>query len=89
MKEIVIKMIQEKVWVIIRAEFEDYIQAHFETLNSQEQKAFAGLLIANDEFTRQILDGLWDKFSVTACTDERMRELFLKEMQELGMEIKN
>ena len=87
MKEIVIKMIQEKVWVIIRAEFEDYIQAHFETLNSQEQKAFTGLLMANDEFTRQILDGLWDKFSVTACTDERMRELFLKEMKEFGIEV--
>lgn len=87
MKEILIKMIQEKVWVIIRAEFEDYIQAHFETLNSQEQKAFAGLLMANDEFTRQILDGLWNKFSATACTDERINELFLKEMKEFGIEV--
>jgi hypothetical protein len=89
MKEIVMKMIQEKVWVIIRAEFQDYIQAHFETLNLNEQTSFAKLLVANDEYTKQILDGLWDKFSVTACSDERMRKLFLKEMQELGMEIKN
>ena len=80
-------MIQEKVWVIIRAEFQDYIQAHFETLNSQEQKAFADLLMANDEFTTQILEGLWDKFSVTACTNERMRELFLKEIKEFGIEV--
>ena len=89
MKEILMNMIQEKVWVIIRAEFQDYIQAHFETLNPNEQKAFAGLMMANDEFTKQILDGLWDKFSITACTDERMRELFLKEIKEFGMEIKN
>jgi hypothetical protein len=87
MKEILMKMIQEKVWEIIRAEFQDYIQAHFETLNSQEQKAFTGLLKGNDEFTRQILDGLWDKFSVTACSDERMRELFLKEIKEFGLEV--
>lgn len=87
MKEILMNMIQEKVWVIIRAEFQDYIQAHFETLNPQEQKAFAGLMMANDEFTKQILDGLWDKFSVTACTDERMRELFLKEIKEFGIEV--
>ena len=87
MKEILMNMIQEKVWVIIRAEFQDYIQAHFETLNPQEQKAFAGLMMANDEFTKQILDGLWDKFSITACTDERMRELFLKEIKEFGIEV--
>jgi|688.fasta_scaffold622971_1 hypothetical protein len=87
MKEIVMKMIQEKVWVIIRAEFQDYIQAHFETLNLNEQTSFAKLLVANDEFTKQILDGLWDEFSITACSDERMTELFLKEMKELGMEV--
>lgn len=87
MKEILMNMIQEKVWVIIRAEFQDYIQAHFETLNPQEQKAFVGLMMANDEFTKQILDGLWDKFSITACTDERMRELFLKEIKEFGIEV--
>ena len=87
MKEILMNMIQEKVWVIIRAEFQDYIQAHFETLNSQEQKAFASLLKENDEFTKQILDGLWDKFSITACSDERMRELFLKEIKEFGLEV--
>jgi len=81
------KMIQEKVWVIIRAEFQDYIQAHFETLNLNEQTSFAKLLVANDEFTKQILDGLWDEFSITACSDERMTELFLKEMKELGMEV--
>ena len=89
MEEIVMKMIQEKVWVIIRAEFQEYIEKHFDTLSSNEQTAFARLLVANDEFTRQILDGLWDEFSITACSDERMRELFLKEIQELGMEIKN
>lgn len=87
MKEILMNMIQEKVWVIIRAEFQDYIQAHSETLNPQEQKAFVGLMKANDEFTKQILDGLWDKFSITACTDERMRELFLKEIKEFGIEV--
>ena len=80
-------MIQEKVWVIIRAEFQDYIQAHFETLNSQEQKAFADLLMANDEFTTQILDGLWEKFSATACTDERMKELFSAELKEMGIDV--
>jgi succinate dehydrogenase flavin-adding protein (antitoxin of CptAB toxin-antitoxin module) len=89
MEEILMKMIQEKVWVIIRAEFQDYIEAHFDRLSSNEQTSFAKLLVANDEYTKQILDGLWDEFSITACTDERMRELFLKEMQELGMEIKN
>lgn len=87
MEKILMNMIQEKVWVIIRAEFQDYIQAHFETLNSQEQKAFTSLLKGNDEFTRQILDGLWDKFSVTACSDERMKELFLKEIKEFGIEV--
>lgn len=87
MKEIVMKMIQEKVWVIIRAEFQDYIEAHFDRLSSNEQTSFAKLLVANDEYTKQILDGLWDEFSITACSDERMRKLFLKEMQELGMEV--
>jgi succinate dehydrogenase flavin-adding protein (antitoxin of CptAB toxin-antitoxin module) len=77
------------VWVIIRAEFQDYIEAHFDRLSSNEQTSFAKLLVANDEYTKQILDGLWDEFSITACSDERMRKLFLKEMQELGMEIKN
>jgi len=89
MEEIVMKMIQEKVWVIIRAEFQDYIEAHFDRLSSNEQTSFAKLLVANDEYTKQILDGLWDEFSITACSDERMRKLFSKEMQELGMEIKN
>jgi hypothetical protein len=89
MEEILMKMIQEKVWVIIRAEFQDYIEAHFDRLSSNEQTSFAKLLVANDEYTKQILDGLWDEFSITACSDERMRKLFLKEMQELGMEIKN
>jgi hypothetical protein len=87
MKEIVMKMIQEKVWVIIRAEFQDYIQAHFETLNLNEQTSFTKLLLANDEYTRMVLDRLWNEFSVTACSDERMTELFLKEMKELGMEV--
>ena len=89
MEEIVMKMIQEKVWVIIRAEFQNYIEAHFDRLSSNEQTSFAKLLVANDEYTKQILDGLWDEFSITACSDERMRKFFLKEMQELGMEIKN
>lgn len=80
-------MIQEKVWVIIRAEFQDYVQAHFETLNPQEQKAFAGLLMGGDEFTTQILDGLWEKFSATACTDERMKELFSAELKEMGIDV--
>ena len=85
MKEI----IQEKVWIVIRAEFQDYIEKHFETLNSDEQTSFVKLLAASDEYTTMVLDRLWSEFSITACSDKRMRELFLKEMQELGMEIKN
>jgi hypothetical protein len=87
MKEIVMKMIQEKVWVIIRAEFQDYIQAHFKTLNLNEQTSLTKLLLANDEYTRMVLDRLWNEFSITACSDERVTELFLKEIKELGLEV--
>jgi hypothetical protein len=87
MKEIFMKMIQEKVWVIIRAEFQDYIQAHFKTLNLNEQTSLTKLLLANDEYTRMVLDRLWNEFSITACSDERVTELFLKEIKELGLEV--
>ena len=74
---------------MICAEFQGYIQKHSETLNSNELISFIRLLTANDEYTKMVLDKLWSEFSITACTNERMRELFLKEMQEFGMEIKN
>lgn len=89
MEELIKKMVQEKVWLVICAEFQGYIQKHSETLNSNELISFIRLLTANDEYTKMVLDKLWSEFSITACTNERMRELFLKEMQEFGMEIKN
>ena len=80
-------IVTEAVWRKVRDEFQDYVQAHFETLNPQEQKAFAGLLMGGDEFTTQILDGLWEKFSATACTDERMKELFSAELKDMGIDV--
>jgi hypothetical protein len=87
MEELIKKMVQEKVWLVICAEFQQYIQKHSETLNSNELISFIRLLTANDEYTKMVLDKLWSEFSATYCTDERMRELFLKEMQELGIEV--
>lgn len=85
MEELIEKMIQEKVWLVICAEFQGYIQKHSEALNSDEMISFVKLLAANDEYTKMVLDRLWSEFSITACSDERMRELFLKEMKELGL----
>jgi hypothetical protein len=83
MKDLIMKMVKESVWIQVQKDFHEFTMKHCEKLNYKEQLVFMNLINSGDEYSHAILDNLWQEFEIEGCSKERIQELFDIEVKQL------
>jgi hypothetical protein len=84
MKELIMKMVKENVWIQIQKDFYEFTMKHCKKLSLKEQICFVKMINSGDEYSLAILNNLWQEFQVEGFSEERVTELFNIEVTKMG-----
>ena len=83
MKDLIMKMVKESVWIQVQKDFHEFTMKHCEKLTNIEQMFFVRMINSGDEYSHAILENLWQEFEVEGCSEKRIQELFDIEVKQL------